>query len=395
MDELHSTRVSLIIRLPPEVLSLVLSFAIPPEPHATPHGVVIRLRSVCRRMRTLIDQLPFWLHDAFTFYQLCPTRQLPEPESKARIAAFALNLLQDRHLREHLGRRKRRWSVTSLEMFKVLVQMIPGFKETTEWLLFSDLTGFGDLSALLKGFTNLGQLSVWSQCPIQVGTLPPSLRHLRFDHSPPSTTCTCNFQSIEHLDHFELNHYKFGWIPRLDCLLPMKSSATLQTLALHLAPIVEFSRLDSFPNVTNLSVMTGRSSFFQYLQNSVLGLDTFHVTVANVDAFVGFTTALTSPSLRAVERLRVGANFDPDDPDPVREALEPVLATIAEMPLLESVSFSAPLRKDWSVYLRRFRRLQSLRWNIWFPSAEIDEVRTAFEAALEHIHPTPRVEVFD
>jgi hypothetical protein len=141
--------------------------------------------------------------------------------------------------------------------------------------------------------------------------------------------------------------------------------------------------------------MTGQYSFFQYLQNSVLPLSTFRVTVSEADAFIGFSTALTSPSLRAVQHLGVATNWDPEDPNPVREALEPVLATIAELPHLESVSFDSPLEKDWAVYLTRFRQLQSLRWNTWFPfiSTGIDEVRTAFETALDHIHPRPRVEV--
>jgi F-box domain len=400
VDELHSTKVSPIDRLPTEVLSHILSF-VPPEPHLPRNKVVVRVRCISRRIRTLVDLLPFWYEEGFFFDQICPLPPSPSHEKVVQVATFTHDLLLDRHLRDCLAQRKRRWTISSPELFRVLADMIPGFRDTAEYLFLGYRNGFGDLTALLHGFTNLRELHTWSECPIDVATLPPSLRRLRIGHSlssihsPPLTTCSCTFESVENLVHFEFAQYMFGWLPGLRPILPIRSATTLQSLNLFLAPYADYAPLDMFPNVTNLGIMTSYSSFFRYMQHSVLRLSAFRINIKELDAFIGFSTALTSPSLRSVEHLRVGTDCDPLEPEPVLDALEPVLATIAEMPLLESVSFSTPVRKEWAGYLRRFRRLQSLRWRTGLPRDEVnlDEVGTAFETALGHLQPTPRVEV--
>jgi hypothetical protein len=90
---------------PPEILFEIMSYYFMFE-SGTWREVCCTSRSICRKIRSVIDNLPFWYDEDFQFEWLCP-EDLKHHTAVAKYLGECF--LADNHLKECLSRRKRKW----------------------------------------------------------------------------------------------------------------------------------------------------------------------------------------------------------------------------------------------------------------------------------------------
>jgi hypothetical protein len=211
-----------LLCLPTELLSKILSYVLPigclatrnETDFPTSFKALCAFRSVCRTIRSVADNLPFWCDESFLLEQLCPWSIREYPYDAAR---YIEGFLEDNHLRESLSRKKE-WNINDYDSFrfkarlsKMLVRMVPEFKENAE-----SLTGFAfpvlrkrrreiDLDKLLQECPRLREFDFTSKrVHVHAENLPATLRRLSFTHynSPAFGHCTCNFNGVRNLEYF-------------------------------------------------------------------------------------------------------------------------------------------------------------------------------------------------
>jgi hypothetical protein len=137
--EVSRTSSCYILSLPPEVLIKILSFILPSGFLQHCYGdmslgflkTLGAIRSICRTIRSVADNLPFWYDEDFEWLY---------PGSYYRNRKAGLQYLEvmlaDSHLRDCLSRRKRDWCVASYNpaTLEILMRTMPGFKENAESL---------------------------------------------------------------------------------------------------------------------------------------------------------------------------------------------------------------------------------------------------------------------
>jgi F-box-like len=421
--EVRRTDSCYILSLPPELLTKILSYILPTGflRYGFGDGLLDSLktlgtiRSVCRRIRCVADNLPFWYDKDFEFESLYPGSYY---RNRKEAAQYLEGMLADSHLRHCLSR-KREWRVHNSyrdkQMFETLMRTIPGFKENAASLngviYESGKDDFGhlNLDELLEGYLSLRKLSFNSRAThVHAKNLPATLRELSILHWQRNEHCTCTLNAVKNLEYLRLDYgcsddLSNVWIPRLDRLLPTNSSTTIRSLALNFdSQPIDYSTLDLFYNVKKLDITVFSSSLFKYLATSALRLEVIFLQVRLLNSFHGFLPAIESPCLASVREFGVDITVRYDDSDQLMDASdieptwEPVVAAIAKLPDLEVVYFDAPLQTDWSTYfIRRCHRLQFLCWSIdeYDIPEELD--RSIFESALRHIRPAPCVVILD
>jgi F-box-like len=126
-----------ILHLPNETLSAIFSyFPIFPLGHPSdcwPTQPVLAVRQVCRRFRTVVNELSFWYQDEFQpdlpNMALIGCSQHQFKEKFYRREKFFKALLADRHLAHCLGR-KTSWRFRSFHIFVVVFEQIPLFRRS-------------------------------------------------------------------------------------------------------------------------------------------------------------------------------------------------------------------------------------------------------------------------
>jgi hypothetical protein len=424
-----------ILRLPPELLSKILSYILPTSflhsrwdddflPSLKTLGVI---RSTCRTIRSVADNLPFWYDGDFQMELLHPSPSLARRED---LVPYVEGMLADSHLKECFSRRKRRWRICSVSdidhlrapMYEMLTRTVPGFQENAESLKGFVFPGGPDeveavnLDELLNGYPRLRDLEILSRSHhIYTENPPASLRRLAISNELRYSSheqCICTLNGIRNLEHLRLDYRPHNSstvsIPRLDRLLPIMSSTTLRSLALGrrvCAAEIDYSPLDVFANLKELEVDVPSSSLFQYLATSVLQLEVIKFWIETLDVLDTLVSAIESPSLRSVKQCGVWLSIDHEDSivpvedHELRPAWRPVVAAIARLPHLQVLDLDAPILLEWSIYFEQCRHLQVLSWAIdGYDIPELrnlEQVRRVFATALGRIRPAPCVVIID
>lgn len=427
--EVSRTSSCYILSLPPEVLTKILSFILPSGFLQHCYGdmslgflkTLGEIRSICRTIRSVADNLPFWYDEDFEFEWLYPGYPGSYHRNRQAGLQYLEVMLADNHLRDCLSRRKRDWCVGSSTpaTLEMLMRTIPGFKENAEsvkevvYATGKDGLDHVNLDELLEGYSSLRKLSFTSgTAHVYAKNLPAPLRELSIRHWHSCENCLCTLNAVRNLEYLCLDYSCSPgvlnvWTPDLASLLPTDSSTTLRSLTLNFYSrhqSINYSALDLFCNLKKLDITVSSSFLFKHLVTSTLRLEVIIVKIRHVNAFQELIPAIESRSFGSIREFGLGiivrGNDDWDDSmtSYIEPTWERAVAAIVKLPYLEVICFNAPLQTGWSTYfIRRCPQLQFLCWNVDESAIpeDLDEVRSIFESALKHIRPEPCVAIIE
>lgn len=336
------------------------------------------VRSTCRTFRQIVDQLPFWQDDRFDIASVeefrpegyWPTLALGLLERPVYTAV----LLSDPHLQQCLVR-KTGWEAASPRVFETLALKIPSFGQCVRYLnLEGEFWHWVDITNILRdAFPILEDLKVYSEDHIHLNTLPRTLQKLTHLGSLV-TTCHCHNdlpilkdftfctggETLEDDDGPET----FKW------LLPFSSRNTLECLdfdsRMEWEPTNDafksFSLLQQLGNLTTLIMGYISPAVIRFLARSSFRLKKFEASTGVLDSLPCFRDLLDSPVLHHVEDLEFNFGFDKNTTTEERQEFEPLIQTIANLPVLEYLNLFYPLNADWFRHFEKAYRLKRFVW---------------------------------
>jgi hypothetical protein len=383
-----------ILCLPAEVLSIILSLAVPyicPFHRHTPVGRVTLVespfhcvRSTCRTFRQIVDQLPFWQDDQFDIADIeqfrCepwwPTYDSTYTPGLVEQPVATVALLSDPHLQQCLVR-KTGWVAASPRVFETLAREIPSFGQGVRYL---DLPN-GEFcqwvhvtNTLRDAFPILEDLHIYSEDHIHLNTLPQTLQKFTLT-GPLVTTCDCHndlpilkeFNYCTGDEDLEDDAGPFTF----ERLLPFSSRNTLQRFDFDFGidweptddAFQSFSLLQRLGNLTTLIMGYVSPHIFRFLARSSFRLQKFKASTGVLDSLQSFRDLLDSPVLHNVEDLSFDFGMDKDTTTEEGQEFEPLIQTIANLPVLESLKLLYPLKAEW---FRHFENASGLKRVVWY-----------------------------
>lgn len=96
--------------------------------------VLFRLRSTCRKFRTLVNELPFWFDGNFRLVEMIPRPRTYDDGEKFEVAFLRL-LFQDPYLVQCLERRTS-WHFQNVGALRAVANCVPSFSSRGESLSF-------------------------------------------------------------------------------------------------------------------------------------------------------------------------------------------------------------------------------------------------------------------
>jgi len=359
---------------------------------------MIVLRSVCRRFRSMIPELDFWLDTYFDFFRLIPGwYELPADSSfscHAQERQFLEVLFSDDELVESLGRRKTEWMFQSIEGLQIVMQKIPLFKQNARTISLEIVSDEDDSESEDRFAT--GTSATGTSLDIAIDMLSACSRIttlcILLADSLNLTKIASSFPFLETLYCSETDHFH-GTLQGLTHLqglymdtrgdvttipwLPLQSTSTLRRLGLTCNPYMSFESffdapsLDLFTNLTSLAIRPLSTPVVGFLLRTHCHLETFEISLichlTPIDTVISVfeaaclgdlkefrisnlhesTSELDGPELRNVEyywRL-------------VFDAFTSMLSSVEEVELDD-----VPLHIECCAYFSRMSKLSFLSW---------------------------------
>jgi hypothetical protein len=377
----------LILRLPTEILSGILSIVVPsiqPERRFTvldrkkrklKNSPFHAVRSTCRTFRWIVDELPFWRDDKFSIDEI---NLFAQPHWKGRdrnLDAHNVDvLLSDPHLCHFLGR-KTGWTFGDPFTFRALVRRIPHFGQCVRYLkLYTYHRGVDIYKTLPDSFPTLTVLDFRSKFHIHFDALPTSLQTLYFGAPlicDRDSGCTNDFPN---LDRLSFSIPDANPLTALDFkrMLPFNSKKTLQHLQITVAemmtdPMPDFALLHQFKNLTTLQMISRilPVQLYQSLIQSPFRLTSFEASAPRISpmSIITLVRLLQSPVLQNLQNLHIsfpgGEDINIDD-QPVYEEFVGAIVNLTDLETLNLWYYL--LHPDWIQLFRKSRRLRSVEW---------------------------------
>jgi hypothetical protein len=102
---------------------------------------------------------------------------------------------------------------------------------------------------------------------------------------------------------------------------------------------------------------------FRFLAASSFRLKKFEAATGVLDSLPCFRDLLDSPVLLNVEDLEFNFGFDKNTTTEEGQEFEPLIQTMANLPVLESLNLFYPLNADW---IRHFEKAYRLKRFVWY-----------------------------
>jgi hypothetical protein len=362
-----------------EILSLVIPSLLPSgfEPHIrkptrltdSPFHTV---RSTCRTLRWIVDELPFWSDASFDISQIEHFDHDDGSDSVTIRAPPSDNmeaLLSDAHLQQCLSL-KTVWRVKSPAVFSTLSRKLPHFGQSLQdlGLCHGDrLYSWINVTNLLRHTCpTLKKLFIMSTAHIHLNTLPHTLQELDIKEFSESD-CSCK-NDLPNLLEFVFLLPRIPTEADLERILPFNSKKTLEHLDLNLEiqPRDNVSPIYQFENLKHLALPGANAATLRSLVQCPFRLEKFGTE--QMDDILAFSPALielfNSPVLRDLEDFHLGI-YVPTMVGTTEQQIKygALLREIAHLPALRYLRLSNyPLRIDWLHHFRESNCLKSVRW---------------------------------
>lgn len=381
--------------LPKELLYPILSYTLDAKPDLR---AVVRLRSVSRQFRAIINNLDFWLQPEYTITLNYGYKNL------SKLRPFLQALFSDNHLTQCLGK-KAIWTFSSAESVIEVIAFIPQFADVCQEIR---LNQFSDQT--------LGQLQ----------TVCLVLRRLEITTSYVNLTTVAEFANLEHFK-LEDSWYYFGSLstaPKLQGVVIERctpnDSIDTTTAILPLASkdsLREFSLIYSSDEYAFISFNYATLNLFEHLTSLTISplwkegcefLSTTEIQLTSFDSFLDFEPEVTldeilsifpSTSLRNLRTLRWrDDNFDTEECGKIILAITGLMSV--EELQLRTVSF----HPSWTHWFQEMKNLTRLTWTfheICFIEgfAELDllerrgRVQEGFEEVFRDVPEKPEINI--
>ena len=373
--------------LPNEILQEIFALF---DPSCTDNPVgnvrtIFKIRTVCRRFRTITNEMRFWCDDNFPLVKIVPDGSFHRETSRDRIQnLFFKTFLKDQGLVQCLGKRST-WHFQNLATLCTIMELVPTFNtHTTSIKLFSKDDWLTDRLNIaithLAGCTGLASLEL-------IG-LEDHLRvnlNLIVDSCP--SICTIRLVLVDDIcgtlaglsNVMQLEVYEsFTTVG----ILPTKSAKTLTRLSLIYCSkfIAEelFSErhIDRFVHLKSLHVSPLSKGVYGFLIRTNIRFTDFGTVVRRRYSFSSseIGSLLQAQSLRNLQQLIVFFDRKED----WQGYFPPILDNIAsKLVLLQYLVLGMAMNPSWNTYFPRLKNLKDLAWYV--PQDDYADSFTTFD----------------
>jgi len=342
---------------------------------------ILVLRSVCRHFRAIAPDLDFWYQTDFLFSQLIPPFYKSRWPWRTREGRLLRALVNDTKFVNALGKRKMEWKFETAETLEIISKRIPLFRENARTIELG-LTRYSEGSRALRYamYILASRCTRITKLVIHCWAGPVDLTEIA-SSCPFLETLTCSnpdanfFGSLERLNCLKTLHMDAREFEAIGPWLPLQSTETLTELRLT-CPRVDISffdipSLETFTNLTSLTIGPLNPALVKHLQHSPMTLETFKMEVRFQFAPIEIVrSVLQSPCLTNLKEFgssTIHKEFECEDPPTTQDsALELYIEDYwslvfdAFTPILRSVErvhLNVPLQVDCCTYFARMKEI--------------------------------------